>query len=205
MRLIQWRIQGRGPGDPGDPGPPLCLGKTDARRAKKIFWESAFPPPPPPTLISRSGSGTAIVAPSPCFKWNLGRSLCATSYVIVYDGSLPSPPPHPFVPYERLVVPQLLEVTQYPLDGKVRCRMLCYASYSFSHCVSRMYSWEWSVRREFSLFGKASHLTTSALDRTLSSRLYSLNSFKGWRDNTMVLPPLCSPTRSLAWWSNYLY
>ena len=195
MRLIQWRIPGRGP---GDPGPPLCLNKTDARRAKKFFWESALPPSPTP-LISRSGSGAAIVAQSPCFKWNPGRSLCATSYVIVYDGSLPSPPPpHPFVPYERLVVPQLLEVTQYPLDGKVRGRMLCNASYSFSHCVSRMYSWEWSVRREFSLFGKASHLTTSALDRTLSSHLYSLNSFKGWRDNTMVPHPLCRPTPRLS-------
>ena len=94
MRLIQWRIPGRGPGGPGDPGPPLCLNKTDARRAKKFFWESALPPSPTP-LISRSGSGAAIVAQSPCFKWNPGRSLCATSYVIVYDGSLPSPPPPP--------------------------------------------------------------------------------------------------------------
>ena len=199
MRLIQWRIPGRGP------GPPLCLDKTEARRAEKIVL-GVRPPPSPasPRLISRSGSSTAIVAQSPCFKWNLSRSLCATSYVIVYDGSL-TPPPPPLAPHERLVVQQLLEVTQYPFDGKVRCRMLCYASYSFSHCVSRMYSWEWSVRREFSLFGKASHLTTSALDRTLSSHLYSLNSFKGWRDNTMVPHPRCRPTPSLAWWSNYLY
>ena len=198
MRLIQWRIQRRGPGDPGTRN-PLMFKQNWCPKGQKNFL-GVRPSPPPPTLISRSGSGTAIVAQSPCFKWNLGRSLCATSYVIVYDGSLPSPPPppHPFVPYERLVVPQLLEVTQYPLDGNVRGRMLCYASYSFSHCVSRMYSWEWSVRREFSLFGKASHLTTSALDRTLSSHLYSLNSFKGWRDNTMVPHPLCRPTPRLS-------
>ena len=191
--------------DPGEgPGAPLMFTQNWGPKGREnCFGSPPFPPPPPPRLISRSGSGTAIVAQSPCFKWNLSRSLCATSYVIVYDGSLPPPPP--LAPYERLVVQQLLEVTQYPFDGKVRCRMLCYASYSFSHCVSRMYSWEWSVRREFSLFGKASHLTTSALDRTLSSHLYSLNSFKGWRDNTMVPHPRCRPTPSLAWWSNYLY
>ena len=140
MRLIQWRIQGRGPGDPGDPGPPLCLGKTDARRAKKIFWESALPPPPPhPYLkvwIWYCNSSTISLLQVKSRKITLCYFICNSLRRLL---TLP-PPPHPFVPYEGLVVPQLLEVTQYPLDGKVRCRMLCYASYSFSHCVSRMYS-----------------------------------------------------------------
>ena len=197
MRLIQWRIPGRGP---GDPGPPLCLDKTEAPRAEKMFLGVRPPPHPHPYFkvwIWRCNSSTISLLQVKSRKITLCYFICNSLRRLLT--------PHPFVPYERLVVPQLLEVTQYPLDGKVRCRMLCYASYSFSHCVSRMYSWEWSVRREFSLFGKASHLTTSALDRTLSSHLYSLNSFKGWRDNTMVPHPRCRPTPSLAWWSNYLY
>ena len=43
--LIQWRIQGRGP---GDPPLPLSLDQTEARRAEKMFLEDR--PPPPPTL-----------------------------------------------------------------------------------------------------------------------------------------------------------
>ena len=136
MCLIQWRIQGRGP---GDPGPPLCLDKTDARRAKKNLWESPPPPPPPSPYLKvwiwHCNSSTISLLQVKSRKITLCYFICNS-----LRGLLTLPPLHSFVPYERLVVPQLLEVTQYPLDGKVRCRMLCYASYSFSHCVSRMYS-----------------------------------------------------------------
>ena len=48
-----------------DPGGALFLDQTEARRDENIFLETA---PPPPSLISRSGSGTVIVAQSVCFK-----------------------------------------------------------------------------------------------------------------------------------------
>ena len=40
---MHWRILGRGP---GGRRPPLFLTKTEARRAKKKFLETGFPPPP---------------------------------------------------------------------------------------------------------------------------------------------------------------
>ena len=51
----QWRIQGRGP---GDPAPRLILDQNEARRAEKHFFEPALPPlseglddrPPSPPL-----------------------------------------------------------------------------------------------------------------------------------------------------------
>ena len=188
------------PGEgPGGPGAPLMFKQNWCPKGQKIFLGvRPSPLPHPPYLkvwIWRCNSSTISLLQVKSRKITLCYFICNSLRRLL---TLPTPSPHPFVPYERLVVPQLLEVTQYPLDGKVRGRMLCYASYSFSHCVSRMYSWEWSVRREFSLFGKASHLTTSALDRTLSSHLYSLNSFKGWQDNTMVPHPLCRPTPRLS-------
>ena len=39
--VIQWRIQGRGPGDP----PPLFLDQTETRRAEKKFVSETGPPP----------------------------------------------------------------------------------------------------------------------------------------------------------------
>ena len=47
-----------GGGGLGDPGSPLFLDQTEARRAKKIFFETA--PPPPPRLILSSGSGSNL-------------------------------------------------------------------------------------------------------------------------------------------------
>ena len=59
--LIQWRIQGRGP---GDPLPPYLWTKLRPEGPKKCFWKTAAPAPPPPhlpyLLISRSGTGTVI-------------------------------------------------------------------------------------------------------------------------------------------------
>ena len=64
---------GEGPGAaPAPAPPPLFLDQTEARRAEKIWGETRPPavPPPPllskglddrPHLISRSGSGTALV------------------------------------------------------------------------------------------------------------------------------------------------
>jgi len=58
------------PGEgPGGPASPLFLDQTEARRAEKMFLETAHPPTPyhrvwmtgPPLLISRSGSGTEKV------------------------------------------------------------------------------------------------------------------------------------------------
>ena len=48
QRLLQWRIQGRGP------GPLLFLDETEVRRAEKIFWvgHSSHLPPPPPAPLS---------------------------------------------------------------------------------------------------------------------------------------------------------
>ena len=43
--IIQWRIQGRGP---GGPAPPLALVYTEAWRAQKFFLR----PPPPPLSLS---------------------------------------------------------------------------------------------------------------------------------------------------------
>ena len=61
--LIQWRIQGRGPGGPS----LLFLDKTKARRAEKNILETGSPlsqgpddRPLPSSLVSRSGSGTVI-------------------------------------------------------------------------------------------------------------------------------------------------
>ena len=55
----QWRIQGRGP---GDPAPRLILDQNEARRAEKHFFEPALPPlseglddrPPLPPTLSES-------------------------------------------------------------------------------------------------------------------------------------------------------
>jgi len=57
--MQQWRIQGRGPGGP----PPLFFDQNEARRAKKIFWDTALPlsqglDDRTPPLIWRSGSTT---------------------------------------------------------------------------------------------------------------------------------------------------
>ena len=41
-RVYSERYIGEGPG----PGPSLFLDQTEARRAKKKFWETAPPPPP---------------------------------------------------------------------------------------------------------------------------------------------------------------
>ena len=69
LSFIQWRIQGR---SPGDLPPPLLLflDQNEARRAEKIFWETAPPPPlfkglddRPPLLISRSGSWHCYLPP----------------------------------------------------------------------------------------------------------------------------------------------
>ena len=63
LSVIQWGIQGRGP---GDPGLPLFLDQTETRRAEKNFFGDRPPLSkglddlPPPPLISRSGSGTVI-------------------------------------------------------------------------------------------------------------------------------------------------
>ena len=43
LSFIQWRIQGRGP---GDRPPPLILDQTKARRVEKNFLETCPPPPP---------------------------------------------------------------------------------------------------------------------------------------------------------------
>ena len=43
---IQWRLHGRGLGDPDS---PLFLDQNEARRAEKNFFEAAAPPPPPPS------------------------------------------------------------------------------------------------------------------------------------------------------------
>ena len=59
-----WRIQGRGPGPA--PRPSLVLDQTEARRAEKVFLETANHTPlsrglddqAPTTLISRSGAST---------------------------------------------------------------------------------------------------------------------------------------------------
>jgi len=59
---LQWRIQG------GARPPLLFLDQTEARKVEKIFLETAPPPlskgldDRPPPLISRSGSGTALVS-----------------------------------------------------------------------------------------------------------------------------------------------
>ena len=60
---LQWRIQARGP---GGAGPPLFLNQTKARRAQKMFLETAPPfskgmdARAPSPLISESGSGTDL-------------------------------------------------------------------------------------------------------------------------------------------------
>ena len=64
---------GEGPGAAPAPAPPLFLDQTEAQRAEKIWGETSPPAVPPPRLllskglddrlhlISRSGSGTALV------------------------------------------------------------------------------------------------------------------------------------------------
>ena len=70
--ILQWRIQGRGP---GGAAPLLFLDQTEAQRAGKNFFGDELPlisgskwpapPPPPPPLIWRSGSAIVLWKRSP--------------------------------------------------------------------------------------------------------------------------------------------
>ena len=79
---VQWRIQGRGQGEPGS---PLIFKPNWGPKGRKNFFETipppppylrvwmTAPPPPAPHLIWRSGSAIAVFLPSQCWYTRFGE------------------------------------------------------------------------------------------------------------------------------------
>ena len=74
---VQWRIEGRGQGEPGS---PLIFKPNWGPKGRKKFFDT-IPPPPPylrvwmtaPHLIWRSGSAIAVFLPSQCWYTRFGE------------------------------------------------------------------------------------------------------------------------------------
>ena len=79
---VQWRIQGRGQGEPGS---PLIFKPNWGPKGRKKFFDTIpprplisgsgwpLPPPPAPHLIWRSGSAIAVFLPSQCWYTRFGE------------------------------------------------------------------------------------------------------------------------------------
>ena len=81
----QWRIQGRGPGAAS----PLFLDQTEARRAEKMFFETAPPPPLLPYLSVWAEPGEISFlhdydVKMPYFAFYGGRKQATTKFFLSF-------------------------------------------------------------------------------------------------------------------------